>query len=43
VTDCLGSDGAVRNYVVQQGVPICGTRMFDLGVVGTLIIDSICF
>jgi hypothetical protein len=25
VADCLGSDGAVRNYVAQLGVPICRT------------------
>jgi hypothetical protein len=25
VADCLGSDGAVRSYVVQLGVPICRT------------------
>jgi hypothetical protein len=35
--------GTVRNYVVQQGVPTCGTQMLDVGVVGTLIIDSIHF
>ena len=25
VADCLGSDGTMRNYVVQLGVPICRT------------------
>jgi hypothetical protein len=27
VVDCLGSDGAVRNHVVQLGVTICRTAV----------------
>jgi hypothetical protein len=25
VADCLGSDAAMRNFVVQLGVPVCRT------------------
>jgi hypothetical protein len=42
VADCLGSDSAMRNYVVQLGVPICGTQMLAwVLLLGTFIIDSI--